>query len=167
MKKIFASILVGALCALVFAAEVFTSPAGYGPEWKVVVSIEEQKSYVYKKNVLVREMLCSTGLLDGNNDTPLGNFVLNKSGQKRGAIFFSRKYGYGAKWWVAFKEGAWLFHSLPTDKNGNVIPEEAEKLGQPASNGNIWLSMEDAKWFYETVPDGAKIKIQKKKHSKE
>ena len=87
----------------------------------------------------------------------------NESGQKRGTSFFSKRFGQGAKWWVGFIGGTWLFHSLATDEAGNVIPEEAAKLGQPASHGCIRLSMENAKWFYDTVPDGAKVHIQKER----
>lgn len=164
MKKMFVTTLAAlALSASIFAADVFAGPAGYGPDWRVVVSVDDQKTYVFEKGALVREMVCSTGLLDGDNDTPLGDYILNESGQKRGTSFFSKKFGQGAKWWVGFIGGTWLFHSLATDEAGNVIPEEAAKLGQPASHGCIRLSMENAKWFYDTVPDGAKVHIQKEK----
>lgn len=162
MKKHFAfTIVTLLLAASLFAADVFASPAGYGPDWNVVVSIDEQRTYVYKKGELVKKMVCSTGLIDGDNDTPLGDYIINESGQKRGTSFFSKRFGEGARWWVGFIGGVYLFHSVPIDAAGNIIPEEAEKLGQPASHGCVRLSMEDAKWFYDTVPDQAKLHIQK------
>ncbi len=163
MKKNFIfSIFAFLLTATIFAADVFAGPAGYGPDWKVIVSIDDQKTYVYNKDILVREMVCSTGLLDGDNDTPIGDYILNESGQKRGKSFYSKRFGAGARWWVGFIGGVYLFHSVATDINDKIIESEAEKLGQPASHGCIRLSMDDAYWFYSTVPDGAKVHIQKK-----
>jgi lipoprotein-anchoring transpeptidase ErfK/SrfK len=164
MKKHFAfTIVTLLLAASLFAADVFASPAGYGPAWNVIVSIDEQRTYVYKSGELVRKMVCSTGLIDGDNDTPLGDYIINESGQKRGTSFFSKRFGEGARWWVGFIGGVYLFHSVPIDAKGNIIPEEAAKLGQPASHGCVRLSMEDAKWFFDTVPDQAKLHIQKEK----
>ncbi|MBR5966802.1 MAG: L,D-transpeptidase [Treponema sp.] len=167
MKKHIAFTLMAmALAASLFAADIFASPAGYGPDWKVVVSIDEQKTYVYKKDALVRQMVCSTGLIDGDNDTPLGDYIINESGQKRGTSFFSKRFNVGARWWVGFIGGVYLFHSVPIDSAGNVIPAEEAKLGKPASHGCVRLSMEDAKWFFDTVPDGAKLHIQKEAAAK-
>ena len=154
------------LAGALFAADIFASPAGYGPDWKVIVSIDEQKTYVYQKDELVREMVCSTGLIDGDNDTPLGDYIINESGQKRGPSFFSKRFNVGARWWVGFIGGVYLFHSVPIDAAGNVIPAEEAKLGKPASHGCVRLSMEDAKWFFDTVPDGAKLHIQKEAAAK-
>lgn len=163
MKKTFLTILLGALISVV---PVFAGPAGNGKDWKVVVSIDEQKTYVLKQNSVVREIICSTGLIDGDNDTPLGDYILNESGQKRGYSFFSKRFGEGARWWVGFIGGVYLFHSVPTDANDRIIEAEVPKLGKPASHGCIRLPMDEAKWFYDTVPDGAAVHIQKEKFSR-
>ena len=160
-KNLIAMFALLVLSASVLGTAVFAGPAGFGGDWRVVVSVDDQKTYVFQKGSLVREMICSTGLLNGNYDTPLGDYILNESGQKRGTYFYSKKFGAGAKWWVGFIGGTWLFHSLATDEAGNIIQEEAAKLGRPASHGCIRLSMENSKWFYDTVPDGAKVHIQK------
>ncbi len=149
------------------AACVFAGPAGNGKDWHVVVSIDEQKTYVYQNGNLVREMICSTGLLDGDNDTPLGDYIINESGEKRGKSFFSKRFNVGARWWVGFIGGVWLFHSVPVDENDQIIKAEEAKLGQPASHGCIRLSMDNAYWFYSTVPDGASLHIQKEKLQKQ
>ena len=47
------------------------------------------------------------------------------------------------------------------DKDGQVIQEEAEKLGQPSSHGCVRLSIEDAKWIYDNVPEKTKVVIRK------
>lgn len=55
--------------------------------------------------------------------------------------------------------GTYLFHSVPTDCNGNEIKEEAEKLGTPCSHGCVRMSKEDAKWFYENISEGVIVSI--------
>lgn len=125
----------------------------------VIVSIESQRTYVYMNNKLEKTFVCSTGLLDNDNNTPLGDYIINESGVKRGEWFFSKTYSEGAKYWVGFIGGVYLFHSVPMDENQNIIEEEAAKLGQTASHGCIRLSVDDAYWFYKNVPDGANLHI--------
>ena len=119
------------------------------------VSLDEQLVRIYFDGEEVRRMVCSGGTAD--MPTPTGRFYL----QNRGEQFFSRKYQQGARWWVSFRDwGIYLFHSVPFDADGEIIPEEAAKLGQPASHGCIRLLLEDAKWFYETMPEGATVDIE-------
>ena len=152
----------GLMTAPVFAYK----PAGNGKEWNVIVSIADQKTYVYRNGSLVRSIVSSTGIEDGDSNTPPGNYILNESGQKRGTFFFSKKYGEGGKWWVGFIGGEYLFHSVPVTENGDIIPAEAAKLGKEASHGCIRLPMDDAHWFYQTIPDGAAVHIQKETNRK-
>lgn len=123
-------------------------------EYRIEVSVAEQRVRVYRAGRLVREMVCSTGTPD--SPTPRGLFYI----QNRGEWFFSQKYKQGGKWWVSFYGwGQYLFHSVPLDSNQEVIPEEAAKLGQPASHGCIRLAMEDARWIYDHIPRGAPVHI--------
>ena len=65
----------------------------------------------------------------------------------------------GADYWVQFY-GPYLFHSVPTGQNfGDYLEDEAMKLGQPASHGCVRLTVADAKWFYDQVPDGTPVTI--------
>lgn len=121
--------------------------------YAVKVDISEQKVYIYKDGSLVREMICSTGM--EGKDTPVGNFKINH----RDTWFYSHKFNQGGMYWVGFIGKEYLFHSVPADENGKIIKEEAEKLGTPASHGCVRLSLEDAKWFYETIPDGTEVII--------
>ncbi len=124
-----------------------------GEVW-VEVIIGEQKVRVYRERELIREMPASTGTPD--QPTPVGSFRL----QNRGEWFFSRRYGQGGFYWVSFKNwGEYLFHSVPTDQHKRIIPEEAAKLGTPASHGCVRLSLEDARWFYENMPAGTRVEI--------
>lgn len=45
------------------------------------------------------------------------------------------------------------------DKDKNIFEDEALLLGQPASHGCIRLSVDDAFWFYNTVPSGSVLYI--------
>lgn len=120
----------------------------------VEVSLAAQRVRVFHYGQLVREMVASTGLPD--KPTPTGHFRI----QNRGEWFFSKKYQQGGKYWVSFKDwGVYLFHSVPMDARQQIIPEEAAKLGRPASHGCVRLSVEHARWFYETIPTGTPVHI--------
>lgn len=110
--------------------------------------------YVYRGDELVRSMVASGGR--PGFETPEGVFRI----QNRGYHFFSQKYQEGAYYWVRII-GNYLFHSVPVDAEGNVIEEEAKKLGCPASHGCVRLSFPDAKWLYDHVPDGAWVVIDR------
>lgn len=113
---------------------------------------DRHEVFVYRGDDLVRRMAASGGR--PGYETPGGVFRI----QNRGYHFFSQKYGEGAYYWVRIF-GNYLFHSLPVDVHGQVIEEEAKKLGCPASHGCIRLDFPDAKWLYETVPDGTLVVI--------
>lgn len=120
----------------------------------VEVSLEENNNKVFVRDgdKIIREMVCSGGTKDEPSIT--GTYYL----QNRGLWFYSERFKEGATYWVRIKD-QYLFHGIPRDKDWNIIKEEEEKLGQLASHGCIRLSEEDAKWFYENVPDGTKVII--------
>ncbi|MBM3713605.1 MAG: L,D-transpeptidase, partial [Actinobacteria bacterium] len=68
------------------------------------------------------------------------------------------RFNQGAYYWTRFY-GPYLIHSVPFDKNGNIISEEYAKLGSPASHGCVRLEVEDAKWLYEVLPLGINVSI--------
>jgi lipoprotein-anchoring transpeptidase ErfK/SrfK len=113
-----------------------------------------QKVVIYRGARAIRTMLVSGGLPGLENETPLGYFTI----KDRGESFWSEKYEEGALYWVRIK-GDFLFHSIPRDLEGNIIEEEYKKLGIPASHGCIRMRDEDARWFYENVPEGAMVVI--------
>ncbi|SHM04628.1 Lipoprotein-anchoring transpeptidase ErfK/SrfK [Caldanaerovirga acetigignens] len=113
-----------------------------------------QKVVVYRGKKIVKTMLASGGRPGSDTETPLGYFTV----KDRGVWFFSERFGQGAFYWVRIKDN-YLFHSMPRDKDRNVIKEEYEKLGIPASHGCVRLKDEDAKWFYENIPEGTMVVI--------
>ncbi|MHC1685984.1 MAG: L,D-transpeptidase [Clostridiaceae bacterium] len=132
--------------------ETIASTYKFKSLYGVLVSLDKQKVYIYKGNTLVKTLICSTGL--EGSDTPKGTYKI----QDRAEYFFSPKFAEGGRYWVRFM-GDYLFHSVPTDINKNIIPEEATKLGVKASHGCVRLALDDAKWFYDNVPFGSELVI--------
>lgn len=125
----------------------------YENVYKVVVHKGNQTVDVYDNNELIRIMVCSTGI--DSDPTPSGTFVTGN----KGTSFFSDKYGEGAYYWTSFL-GNYLFHSVPFDKNRNIMQGEVTKLGQKASHGCVRLSIENAKWIYNNIPENTKVYVE-------
>jgi lipoprotein-anchoring transpeptidase ErfK/SrfK len=124
----------------------------------IKVSKEKQKVYIMNGNNVVYTMVCSTGLdTSPDTSTPEGTFYIQ---QERGLNFYNGSEQEGAKYWVSWKNhGEFLFHSVATDKQGNVIQSEALKLGQKASHGCVRLAVPDAKWIYDNIKYNTKVVI--------
>lgn len=123
--------------------------------YSVEIDITNQEVIAYKGDKILKKMACSTGIIgDQDTETPLGIFAI----QDKGIFFFSAKYNQGAKYYIKFFAN-YLIHSIPTDKKGNIIEEESIKLGSAVSHGCVRVSMEDAKWMYETIPKGSTVFI--------
>lgn len=120
--------------------------------WVEVILKENHKVVVRKGSKILKEMSCSGGTLD--EPTVQGEFIL----ENRGEWFYSERFDEGALYWVRFYE-QYLFHSVPVNKDMEIIEEELEKIGRAASHGCIRLLPEDAKWFYFNVPDGTLVVI--------
>ncbi|NLZ54620.1 MAG: L,D-transpeptidase [Thermoanaerobacteraceae bacterium] len=124
-------------------------------KYGIIVELRRQKVYIYENDSVIKTFLCSSGLDENNYYTPKGLYRIGS----RGDSFFSPKYGQGAYHWVRFSNN-YLFHSVPFDENQNIIEEEAAKLGQKASHGCIRLSMDDALWLYNNIPQGTPVLIK-------
>jgi len=119
---------------------------------KVEVDLESQRVIIFYRDRVIREMTCSGGKPE--SPTPTGEFTTL---QKIEYAWVDR-FDMGAYYWVRFFED-YLFHSIPFNENGEMMTEEFDKLGEPASHGCIRLSLDDAKWFYETIPLGVAVLI--------
>lgn len=124
-------------------------------KYNIDVNLSEQKMYIYKNNVLIKKILCSTGKI-GNQETetPLGVFFV----QEKGKAFFSNKYDQGGKYYIKFFSN-YLIHSIPVDQKGNIIEEEKYKLGNPVSHGCIRVSLIDSEWLFKNIPEGSLVII--------
>jgi hypothetical protein len=122
------------------------------------VSLNRQRVEIMDGERKIYTMIASTGLdSPADNRTPEGTFYIQS---ERGLSFYSAKVGEGARYWVSWlHHGEYLFHSVPTDRQGRIIAAEARMLGEKASHGCIRLSLPDAKWIYENILYDAKVVI--------
>jgi lipoprotein-anchoring transpeptidase ErfK/SrfK len=120
--------------------------------FRIEVDLPRQRLIVFYSDEILKEFICSGGT--PGDDTPVGEYTTIEK------IEYSwvERYNVGAYYWVRFF-GNYLIHSVPFDENGEMIIEEFEKLGQPASHGCIRLRLEEAKWLYDTLPLGVKVVI--------
>ncbi|MFD1428766.1 L,D-transpeptidase [Lacticaseibacillus mingshuiensis] len=117
------------------------------------VSLAKQRVYVKSGNRVLYTMYASTGMDDS---TPHGDFTISS----RGKSFYNPNEKMGANYWTNFLDNLYLFHSVPTDENQEYILSETRDLGiKPSSHGCVRLSVPDAKWINEHVPDGTKVHI--------
>ena len=125
---------------------------------QLVVSIPKQKVYVEDNTGKVYyTMYCSTGMLNKNDATPKGKFTI----QDRGDSFYNQNLDEGANYWTSFThDNTYLFHTVPTKQDGTYNIPEAEKLGRPTSHGCIRLSVPDARWINQNIPNGTQVTIK-------
>ena len=117
----------------------------------VWVNIDRQLTHVFLGEEgnwrLHKTMLSATG--KNISPTIKGIFKI----QDRGEWFYTERLNSGAKYWVRFN-GPYLFHSLPMDRQKNIIDNT---LGKRVSSGCIRLSLEDSKWFYDHIKEGSTV----------
>ena len=121
-------------------------------DFRIEVDLSRQILTVFYKDGILKELVCSGGA--PGHPTPPGEFTTTEK------IEYSwiPRFEMGAYYWIRFFED-YLIHSVPFDEDGEMIVEEFEKLGSPASHGCIRLRLEEAKWLYETLPLGVKVLI--------
>lgn len=120
--------------------------------FRIEVNLSLQKVFIFYKDNLIKEMICSGGIEE--KPTPPGEFTTTEKGN----YFWNDKYKMGAYYWVRFYN-EYLFHSVPFNEDNQMIQEECDKLGTPASHGCIRLKLEEAKWLYDMLPLGVKVVI--------
>lgn len=135
--------------------ERFANEMSYGKsKYFVWVDIARQKTYVLKRDEggtlhLERSIVCATGR--NQSPTTRGYFKISD----RGESFYNKKLGSGARYWVRFN-GSYLFHSVALNEDGSV---KDDTLGVRRSDGCVRMSMEDIKWFYDTVEEGTEVRV--------
>lgn len=120
----------------------------------IIVSLNKQRVYIKNGNDTLYTMYCSSGI---HNSTPKGTFTICN----RGNNFYNNNLNEGANYWTSFtNDNVYLFHSVPTMSDGNYNIKESQKLGKPASHGCIRLSVPDAEWINDNIPNGTKVVIK-------
>lgn len=123
------------------------------PKMWIHVSLAKQRVYLMDGGKTLYTMYASTGLPKrGWGATPKGTFFIQRERGKS----FSEGSGRGrisAYNFVSFKDhGVYLFHSVPVDYRGHVLPFPAGAQGKyPSSHGCIHLSLADSKWFFQNI----------------
>jgi len=120
-------------------------------DYFIAVSKPQRQVYVYHKEnnswVNIKVCICNVG----GTDSPIieGDF---NSGLKGKELKINETY---VKYFTQIS-GNYLFHSIPYNEEGQVIDESLVKV---VSDECIILSLEDAKYIYDTIPAKTGIKI--------
>jgi lipoprotein-anchoring transpeptidase ErfK/SrfK len=124
------------------------------------VSIDQQLVYIFRGSKRLYTMATSSGLESIPGDaSPLGVYHIQA---KRGTWFYEPQYREGAEFWVSWLgNGVYLFHSVPMDKNRKVLAANAAQLLHENSHGCFHLTIPDARWFYENVPYGTTVIVER------
>lgn len=123
----------------------------------MTVRLDRQRVYISGDGKLLYTMYASTGI-DGR--TPVGHFSIGQ----RGLHFFnsSPAVRLGANYWTSIYQNRILFHTVPFDAKGHYDIKEASDLGKRAgSHGCVQLSIPDAKWIYDKIPEGTPVTISR------
>ncbi|WP_187296303.1 L,D-transpeptidase [Tepidibacter mesophilus] len=118
------------------------------------VNTEKNMVYVFKGKAkewkLEKKMLCT----DGKDSTPTvkGNFSVNS----RAPWLTSYNGKVKAKYKVNFY-GNYYFHSILFDSKGTKVVDS--RLGKSLSHGCVRLSVENAKWIYDYIPDKTAVHV--------
>ena len=128
----------------------------------ITVDVANQVTTVYGRDdngdytVVVRQMLCSTGMKATPSD--VGDWVLN--GRHATWCIFPKWGNSYARYWTRINSSI-AFHSpiYTAVSNSAMKIKSYNMLGQRASHGCIRLAVWDAKWIYDNVGAGTVVSI--------
>lgn len=125
----------------------------------VVVSIEEQRAFVYSRSRrLITSLPISTGLGD---TTPTGSFrVFSKSAQ----AYYTPAPNERMKWMVRFTKGRGGdnigFHGIPYKVTAaGDIPFHTPVGLAPSSHGCVRMRVRDARWLFDNIAIGTPVRV--------
>ena len=126
--------------------------------YKLIVDVSDQRVYVMEWTGSTFEgpthtFVCATGTKE--NPTPLG--IYQAGGKTGDEWYYFKDFGCYAKWAYHIVGGV-LFHSNTTEKPKGRPSDTG--LGYRASHGCIRLKVKDAKWIYDTCPEGTTVVVQ-------
>lgn len=132
------------------AAFDFVPPEGLEepePERKVIISLADQRMWIYEDGEVLHRFLVSTGI--PGHRTPTGNYSV----RSQAARAYSNKYECFMPHWSAItSDGLYGMHSL----DGTSY---LRHLGSVASHGCIRLAPENAEWLFNWVEIGTPVDI--------
>jgi lipoprotein-anchoring transpeptidase ErfK/SrfK len=128
----------------------------------VKVSLTEQRVYLLsgKKTIYTMYAATTRKIQEKSAQVPVGTSEIEP---KKGEFFYNPQTDQGGKYWVSWKgNGKHLFQTVPTNIRKEYLTDKASLLGKKEkvnTHGNIWLSVKDAKWFYNNIPSGTKVVV--------
>jgi len=123
------------------------------PNLNIEVAYNAKRVYVKSGSKVIYTMLCNHAMPGWT--ALVGNYTTGIRGLSFGGSLGGARY-YLQIW------GDYLFHTIPTDGNGNYIASLGERLGvlgNGVSHGCVHLSVADAYWFYTQMPSGVPINL--------
>lgn len=163
LKRILALALAMLLLAATVPALDIAASAEYNMPYYIEVDLTNQivtiKSTI--SDVIVRQMLCSTGVKDA---TPTGTYYLPKKEEKleREEWYYFRSYSCYAHYATRIYKGV-LFHSIPCAKksDSSISKTALADFGHPASHGCVRLLWPDAEFIAKCCLEGTRVRIYK------
>jgi len=148
------SLLVGS--TLIIPPKDVLLPLPAIPQKRIVISINDQKLWVFQDGTQIQKFIISTGI--DRSPTQPGIFQVQTHVRNAYASVWDLHMPdflgiYEA--WPGFMNG---IHGLPTLSNGRRL--WADILGKPASYGCIILDLDDAAWLYNWAENGVVVEIQ-------
>ena len=128
---------------------------GFEDLW-IEVDVTEQLVRIMGGDQVIKEMIASTG--KQGHETPLAP-SRSKTGENGfSARSINRGPSTGCRSGIGGSTCSIRWSWTETVTSSRKRPK---KLGQPASHGCVRLSIEDAKWIYDNVPEKTKVVIHK------
>lgn len=121
-------------------------------KYEIDIDLSYNKMVIYKEDKIFKEITCMPQ--KDYSKTPTGTFKI----ENKGSLFFTSKNNENERYYIKFFSN-YLIHSIPADKNGNIIKEGKNKLELPVSSGSISVCEDDSKWLYNNIPVGALVVI--------
>ncbi len=126
------------------------------PGKRIVLSISQQRMWIYENHEQIREFVISTGI--DRSPTQPGIFQVQTHELSAYASVWDLTMPHFLgiyEAWPGFMNG---IHGLPTLSNGRRLWESI--LGKPASYGCIILKLDAAEWLFNWAEDGVVVEIQ-------
>lgn len=163
LRKIMGAILAALL--LVASMPVLEPPAlaAYNMPYYIEVDVVNQIVTIYSTStdVIVRQMICSTGK---ENSTPHGTYYLprKKEESEREPWYYFRMFSCYAQYATRIFKGV-MFHSIPCSgmSQSTISKKNLSELGTPASHGCVRLRWQDAEFIAENCLPGTRVRIHK------
>ena len=127
--------------------DLFVDTEPVQPEKHVLISLADQRMWVFEGNMIMQRFPVSTGV--PGHRTPTGTYSVHNMSTRA----YSNRYEcYMLHWMAITRDGMYGMHGL----EGTSY---LRHLGSVASHGCIRLGPEDAIWLYEWAEIGIRVEI--------